>query len=191
VWKNIFIILCCTQVLFAKEAEKIQIDISKSKIVWTGKKSFINSKHSGVIKIKSGWVVFDNNRNISDAKIVIDMTSIENTDLKDPKKAKKLERHLKSEDFFAVNEYPESVLYNVEQIGGDNFRAQLKIKKTTKKINFKMSLTEDKKKAKGSLTFNRTEWNIIYGSKSFFKKLIMDRIIDDMIELKFDIVVEL
>ena len=45
-WKSIFIILCCAQVLFAKEAEKIQIDISKSKIVWVGKK---------VYKLKTQW----------------------------------------------------------------------------------------------------------------------------------------
>ena len=68
----------------------------KSELKWTGKE--LSSKtHTGTLLLKEGRINIDSNGMI-EGKVVIDMTSINVTDLQGEWKDK-LERHLKSPDF--------------------------------------------------------------------------------------------
>ena len=70
-----FLVLLSGNVLFA---QGVEVNTEKSSVKWTGKK--IGKKHEGMIQLKSGYVELQD-KQITAAKIVIDMTSITNTDL--------------------------------------------------------------------------------------------------------------
>ena len=59
--------------------------------------------HEGIIKIKTANLTFDN-KDLTGGEVIIDMSSIDCTDLSGPYK-NKLEEHLNSSDFFNVTEY--------------------------------------------------------------------------------------
>src|SRR6476659_6944397 len=102
--KNLFALLAIVGVLFAFKpaAEVYKVDVSKSKIEWTGRK--VTGQHSGELKLASG-ILNSNGKSLSGGSFVIDMTSISNTDL-DAGSAQKLLGHLKSDDFFSIEKNP-------------------------------------------------------------------------------------
>lgn len=173
---------------------KYTIDTKTSKVVWTATK--IGGSHTGGIDIARGSLTTKNN-NASTANIVMDMKSIHNTDLEDASYKAKLEGHLKSDDFFAVEKFAESS-FNVSGFspienaknGAANYtiKGDLTIKGITHAISFpgivKISGTEAV--VTGKLTFDRSKWDVKYGSGSFFEGL-GDHLIHDDVELKFEL----
>lgn len=120
------------------------IDASKSTVTWTGSK-VIGDSHEGNVKIKEGTVKYKNGEPTS-AKIVIDMTSITNNDLKDPKWNKKLVGHLNSDDFFSTNKYKTATL-NAKKIkkASDKYyfvNGDLKIKDKTNPVKVKVKVID-------------------------------------------------
>ncbi len=83
---------------------KIQKDMSSVK--WNGKK--VSGEHYGAIAIKNGELVIENGKVVG-GTFVIDMTTITNEDLSGEWNDK-LVGHLKSDDFFSVENYPTSKL---------------------------------------------------------------------------------
>ena len=109
----------------------------------------------------------------------------------------KLKAHLLSEDFFDVAKYPE-VKFELTDIPAEGIRlseaqelkGNLTLKDVTKNITIPVeSVSLDDAmgaytiKSK-TFTINRTDWNVKYGSKSFFTGL-GDKFINDEIELSF------
>ena len=75
----------------------------KSELKWTGKE--LSSKtHTGILFLKEGRINVDSNGMI-EGEVVIDMTSINVTDLEGEWKDK-LAGHLKNSDFFDVEKFP-------------------------------------------------------------------------------------
>jgi polyisoprenoid-binding protein YceI len=72
-------------------AQKSEINHSKSVVEWTGKK--IGGSHTGEIKLKSGYLEFKGD-DIVGGTVVMDMSSITNTDLTDEGYNQKLVGHL-------------------------------------------------------------------------------------------------
>lgn len=92
----------------AKGGTIFEVDTLNSRIEWKGYKIFKsdNFSHFGTIKFESGDVSVQNGE-IVGGKFVADMGTLENVDLKDDLEQKaKLESHLKSADFFAVEKFP-------------------------------------------------------------------------------------
>ncbi|MEN9639633.1 MAG: hypothetical protein RLZZ262_1502, partial [Bacteroidota bacterium] len=110
------------------------INVAESSIKWTGTKKIGGKKHTGTIAVKSGNLAYDGT-NITGGEIVIDMRSLANTDLTGDSKGK-LEGHLKSDDFFAVEKHPEArfVVKSAKSKGGSAFEVtgDLTIKGITK-----------------------------------------------------------
>ncbi|MCZ2338205.1 MAG: YceI family protein, partial [Chitinophagales bacterium] len=109
-----------------------------SSIVWKGYK--LMKTHQGTLKLKSGSLKFDGERLVG-GEFVVDMKSLENTDLSSGSGKEKLEGHLKSEDFFAVEKYPTASirLTKVVQRGNPNeYRVTglVTIKNKSKEIHF-------------------------------------------------------
>ncbi|MEZ4742955.1 MAG: YceI family protein [Bdellovibrionota bacterium] len=180
-----------TAVLFAFTgsafAEEVSVLNTTSKVSWEGSK-VIGSKHHGTLKVKDGSIVFEKQVPTS-AVVVVDMTSIVNTDLTDPKWNAKLVGHLKSDDFFSVKKFPESKLdiKTFEKITAEKYR--LKGELTIKGITKPVELTATTVKKDGAvvtinseLVFDRTDFSIKYGSGKFFQNL-GDKMISDMVKV--------
>src|SRR5688572_27348396 len=88
-------------------AKTLTVDTAKSVIKWKGEKKLVDSAHNGTLKLKSGTVVTDDKGQVTGGEFLIDMSSIEDLDLAaKPDSKKKLEGHLKSDDFFNVEKWP-------------------------------------------------------------------------------------
>ncbi|NQV53496.1 MAG: YceI family protein [Flavobacteriales bacterium] len=154
------------------QTDTFRIDKVLSKIEWFGTK--VTGTNHGLIALRAGEVW------IKEAQIIggsfeMDMASITDTDL--PKAYQpKLEEHLKSEDFFHVEVHPYSqfVIKNVAPIDRGKFDVQitgnLTIKGITREISFpaKFKASGSRFAAYGEMTIDRTQFDIRYGSTSFF-----------------------
>lgn len=157
-------------------------------IRWTGKK-ITGKKHEGTVDLKEGTVEIESGKFIR-GSVTIDMRTIENTDLGEKDKAK-LEGHLKSDDFFSVDKYPVSSLVtkNVEETSANTYKvsADLTIKGITKPVTFTVEV-RDRGNGFGLETefkFDRSEFDVRYGSGNFFQNL-GDNLIYDNVKLKIN-----
>jgi polyisoprenoid-binding protein YceI len=95
------ILLTITTLIFMTATTNAQLkmtaDTQKSTLNWLGEK--ILGQHTGTIQLKNGWLNWDNNKILS-GEFVIDKTTI-----KDDDSNARLERHLKSDDFFGVDKF--------------------------------------------------------------------------------------
>ncbi len=175
----------------AKDPNSFTVSNSSSSVSWKG--AFVTGakSHTGTIAIKSGEGVFENGL-VKSATLVFDMNSI-----KDKDNNTKLEEHLKSDDFFNSATYPEATLKTVSvstttKVDVYNIKANLTIRDVTKEISFPLgikTLSNGTIEATGKVVFNRADFNVKYGSKSFFKNL-GDKVIKDEIELNVDVITD-
>ena len=157
------------------------IDTSSSNVDWFGKK--VTGEHNGSINIKEGSLEVASGA-IKGGTVIIDMQSITNEDVENEDYKAKLEGHLKSEDFFSVEKFPTAklVLTDVEKSGDEySFTGDLTIKGITKPVSFKgKSLADaDHVKVGGAITIDRSDYDVKYGSSSFFDNLGDKMIYDD------------
>lgn len=191
--KNLFLTLITIAGLslaFTNPIEKqtVAIDASKSEITWRAYK--VMGKHHGPLSIKSGSIDF-NDGNIVGGSFVIDMTSIDCTDLSGDTKAK-LVGHLRSDDFFSVENHPTSkfVIKSSKTTGKGQYEitGDLTVKGITNSITFPATVLKqgDGLIANARMSIDRTKYNVRYGSGKFFEGLG-----DNMIYDNFDIEVSL
>lgn len=166
------------------------VDVSQSQLSWKAYK--VTGEHSGIVNLKSGNLQFDNGV-LQGGSFIIDMASISNTDLSGKMKDK-LEGHLKSDDFFGVEKYPTASFVITKVIsrgtpGDYKVIGNLTIKNTTKEIKFLTKVTEEGAKmvADADITIDRADYDIRYGSGSFFDNL-GDRTIYDDFEINVKLV---
>jgi polyisoprenoid-binding protein YceI len=120
------------------------------------------------------------------------METIEVTDIEDEESNGKLRGHLTSPDFFNVNKYPNGKLTVIksEKIGNNKLKlmATLQLKEISKDIEFEVTMLQegDKMVAIGQVDINRTEFDIRYGSGSFFDNLGA-KAIKDNFKVKFKV----
>ncbi|MFK5877871.1 MAG: YceI family protein [Flavobacteriaceae bacterium] len=174
-------------VTYAQE-KKSTIDADNSSVNWKGFKP--TGEHFGTINISEGAINIEDNKLIG-GSFVFDMNTIVDTDMPAENEYNaKLVGHLKSVDFFDVAKYPTSKfeITLVKEVGEKlNVRGNLTIKDVTKNITFTASLsTADGVSTLTSevLTINRADYNVKYGSKSFFNDL-KDKLINDEFEISF------
>ena len=155
------------------------IDISKSSVKWLGEK--VTGSHEGTISIKEGHLHFDNNT-FTGGNIVIDMSTIDCTDLVGEPKSS-IEGHLSSDDFFGIKKYPTANLeiVNAEKIiySKNNYKVSAILEIKSIKNNVELEVVIDNGLAIVDLVIDRTQYNIKYGSGSFFDNLGDKMIYDD------------
>jgi len=177
-------------------AETFKVDTTASRVHWkAGKKT--GSSHDGEVKVKEGSIETNAKGQIQTAKIVIDMKTISNDDLKDkPDKQKQLVEHLSNDDFFKVDKFPESK-FELKSItpkkdSKDEFvvKGDLTMIGKTQPVEFPAKITVGKTEISGTgtLKIERLKWGLEYGSGSIFKKLTADKIINDSFDLTLSIV---
>lgn len=170
-----------------------QLDTERSVLNWTGTK--VTGKHVGTVKLKSGNLQIKQGK-IQEGAFEIDMTSLQDTDLQDPEYKKKLETHLRSDDFFGIEKHPVATfkvtsvkLISAAAAGQANqeVTGDLTIKGITHPVTFPalVTLGKDKAEATGTVKIDRTKYEIRYGSGKFFEGL-GDKMIHDefMVDLK-------
>ncbi len=165
-------------------------DVANSVIVWKGYK--VTGEHTGTVKLKNGELQFTDGK-LTGGSFEADMNSITCNDLEGGT-AEKLVGHLKSDDFFGVQKYPTARFVITKAFPTDtkgNYRitGNLTIKETTKEVRFNAMVTEsgNQIKATGKLVIDRSEYNVRYGSGSFFDNL-GDKTIYDEFDLNVTIV---
>ncbi len=167
-----------------------------SKIMWEGNKP--TGTHTGTIAINEGSV-YVNNGVVESGKVVVDMKSINVTDLEADNGKESLEQHLmgtvegKEGDFFNVNKYPTAtfeitgtnMVDGVAQLSGN-----LTMKGKTNNVTFPVRVMEEGNMVRlesDKFEIDRTLWDIQYGSKKFFDNL-GDKFISDMMTLQINVV---
>lgn len=159
-------------------AQKLTVDTKKSTLKWHGEK--VTGEHFGMIDLKDGMLVWKNNK-ITGGEMIIDMTSITNTDIEDAEYNAKLVGHLKSDDFFGVEKYPTAKLdIKSSSAFKDNkatVKGELTIKETTLPIEF--TAQKEGNWFMAELVIDRSKYDVRYGSGSFFDNLGDKTIYDD------------
>jgi polyisoprenoid-binding protein YceI len=187
--KLFFLPLLALLVMAAKVPSTYKVDTNASVGVWTGYK--VTGKHTGAVKIKNGMLTTDGGM-LTGGSFDIDMNSITCTDLESDK-AGNLVGHLTSDDFFGVKTYPTATFVITKAIAQDtkgNYKilGNLTLKGITKEVKFFANFAEANGmvNASGKITIDRSEYNVKYGSGSFF-----DNLGDNTIYDEFDLQVSL
>jgi|AntRauTorcE11897_2_1112592.scaffolds.fasta_scaffold24875_1 polyisoprenoid-binding protein YceI len=177
-----------------EEKQSFTVDAKSSKIEWRGEK--VTGHHTGTVNISKGMMNVENGV-ITNGNFTIDMTTIQNTDLEDEGMKNKLVGHLKSDDFFSVSTH-KTANFNLTSFepmdtdeNGNNYmvKGELTIKGITNEISFpaNVKIDGDQMVAKADVTFDRSKWNVRYGSGSFFDSLGDNMIYDD-VEITLNII---
>jgi len=116
---------------------------------------------------------------------VIDLSTVKVADLEGEWSDKFL-THIKSDDFFNIEKYPTAKLV-IKSVKGNEFTGDLTIKGKTNPVTF--TAKQDAKTYQGVLKFNRTKFDMVYGSGSFFKGL-GDKMIHDEVNVDFKVVLK-
>ena len=160
------------------------INTSNSNLRWLGKK-LSTKQEFGTINIQSGKISIDGKQNI-DGQIIIDMKSINVTSI-EGKWKNNLKKHLENSDFFSVDQFPTAAITfrsnnKVLLEGKYEFEGDLTIKNITHPISFYSSLDniDGKLNANANVTFDRSKYDVRYGSGKFFENLGDNLILDEI-----------
>lgn len=159
------------------------LNIEKSVINWKGSMLFSFGGHHGTLNFKDGQVQMEKGI-IKGGKFTVDMNTIVD---ENGRNNSDLVNHLKNEDFFEVETYPESslVFKNFEYVTTNRMKieAYLTIKGVTKLITL-YNVDYDPKELKLSTRFkiDRTDFGINYSSKGIAE--VKDHAISDAIEIE-------
>lgn len=169
-----------------KDANKqvaASVDLAKSTLAWKATKK-VKGGHDGMITIKSATAEMKNNKIVS-GEFVVDMKSFTVNELEGEWKQKFL-THVAGPDFFDVDKYPTAKLTIKGQDSDNKIKGEMTIKDKTQPVQ--VEFKKEGNSYVGTLVFDRTKYGVVYGSGNFFKELTADKIINNDVEVKFNIV---
>ncbi len=151
-------------------ANELVVDTEQSTVHWTGRK--VSGEHHGDVQIKSGTLAVEDGKLVG-GSFVMDLTTIANHDLDGEYKGK-LEGHLKSADFFDVDNHPEAnfeitSVQDGAEAGTVTVSGNLTIRGVTKSITFDAQVQEASESAvKATADFNiaREDWGVNYAGQA-------------------------
>lgn len=168
-----------------------KVDVSASKVNWKGYK--VTGTHEGTVNVRKGELQFKQGV-LTGGSFEVDMTSITCSDMQG-EYATKLINHLKSEDFFNAAKHPtakfeitKAVAYGTTS-GNYKITGNLTIKEATKPLKFNAIVTQNAGQlaAEAKIIVDRSEFDVQYGSGSFFESL-GDKTIYDEFDLNVKLV---
>jgi polyisoprenoid-binding protein YceI len=191
--KNLIVLTLITMAAFSfKNNTSFQVDSAGSKVIWTASK--VTGTHTGNVQIKSGELKMDGGK-LTGGSFDIDMNSITCTDLEGEWRDK-LVGHLKSPDFFGTEKFPIARLVisrviPIDTKGNYKVIGNITIKEITKEIRFNTKVSEagGKPSATAKITLDRTDFDVRFGSGSFFDNL-GDKTIYDEFDLQIALAVK-
>ena len=174
----------------------LEIDLVESRVEWTGRN--LLNKHYGQIGLKGGKLHFVQGE-LAGGELALDMAAMTCQDLAGDPLHDVLIAHLKSDDFFDVELYPEArfAITSTERAvnatpGAPNLmvRGELTLKRTTRPVEFLATAgvtPEGKAAAQAAFAIDRTLWDVLYGSGKYFRHL-GGHLVNDLIEIQLRVV---
>jgi rhodanese-related sulfurtransferase/polyisoprenoid-binding protein YceI len=174
-----------------------QLNLETSRLEWTGRN--LTTTHHGTVKLRAGHIEVREGRPLGGA-FTVDMDSLENLTIQEPKLRQVLVWHLKSDDFFDVQHFPvaELQLSKITALpnarpGSPNYQINgtLTLKGVSGEVAFPAILApgaDGLLAADAHFDIDRTRWNVLYGSGKFYEKLGMHLVNDEIslaLKLKF------
>lgn len=158
----------------------------KSTAEWSGSKPLLTDyKDTGTLNIKSGSFLIASNK-LASGSLVFDMTTLKGLTTGKKMGEGMMEKHLKSADFFNVEKYPTAELKMKEAVAGTTpgaytVKGDLTIKGITKAVELPVTISTVEKTMTidSTVSLDRTNWDIRYGSGKFFQNLANNVIADD------------
>jgi polyisoprenoid-binding protein YceI len=177
-----------------KSATEYTVDTKASVLRWKGSKNA--GSHNGTIQLKSGMISTEKDVIVA-GSFTVDMKTIVDLDLTDPKENKKLVDDLSSENFFYVKKFStssfritEATPLNEPDASGYNYsiKGNLTIKDVTRNITIPANVIINKNElsAKSHFSISRKEFKLQYAKGKLFRG-IGDSIIHDTIEFNLDL----
>ena len=157
-----------------------ELDLEKSRVEWTGRS--LMGAHHGTVKLKAGHIDARDGLPVG-GSMTLDMSTIENADIEDAEMRQLLIHHLKSDDFFDVERYPDAVFELTDIISlfgitpgtpNTQITGKLTLKGVTRDARFPAVLgpaPDGSLAADAHFEIDRTLWNVRYGSGKYFEKL--------------------
>lgn len=179
------VFLFLSQLSVSQEIVQVPIDIKKSEVKWKGTKMRGLGKHEGIISIKSGYFETKDGE-FYGGKIVFDMNSISVTDIpkREPIPRRRLNNHLKSDDFFGVEKYPKAEFLIVKVLKKEKqnitVEGELSIRDVKDRITVLLEISRDNSEIRSissKLEFDRFNWNIGYKG-SWADRTLVDKEIE-------------
>ena len=180
----------------SKASGLFPVDPEASFIHWTGRNLF--NFHTGSLRLGEGWVQLSGGK-LEAGEFNVDMNSLGCSDLTDQAMNRMLIDHLRSDDFFKVDEYPVAtfVVSSATLIDGatdglpnHHITGDLTVRGITKRIDFDVLVAEKEEGvfvAQAVFEIDRTEWGSVYGSGKFFARL-GQHVVNDKVHLHLKVV---
>jgi len=179
----------------AKAPKSLKLQPQLSTLGWDAKA--VTHGHNGTAQFSAGELLVDGTQLVG-GTVTVDMKSIKTTDITDAENNGKFMGHINSDDFFSTTKFPTATfkITKVTPIKGAaadannaTITGDLTIKGITKPLSFpaKVGVKGGVAAASGTATVNRTQYDIKYGSKSFFEG-IGDKAIYDDFTLSFNVI---
>jgi len=147
----------------------LKVDAAQSLVSWHIEK--LTGSHAGTLKVFLGQLTVQNKK-ITGGWIVIDMNTLDVTDLTQPDK-QKLENNLKGDNFFDTGRFTVArfditrIDYPEKGATTANITGNLTMHGLTKQIDFKAAILKNSASeliARADVNINRRDWNIATGN---------------------------
>jgi polyisoprenoid-binding protein YceI len=168
----------------------LRVDTTESVVNWRGTKFAGRGKHEGIVRLASGALDLCEGA-LWGGRFVLDMRTIEVTDIpvSDPIPRARLRNHLMSDDFFAVETYPEATfeIRRVDALMGDSLQVlgTLTMRGVSEGIAFGARVstsTASRLHARAQFTLDRQRWGVAFRGDALTNDLV-----DDAIALDIDL----
>ncbi len=164
------------------------MNVDQSVIQWHGTK--VGSAESGTVPLRSCVFSVEEGQ-LTAGEVVVEMAGIQATSA-EGLAARNLGRHLRGEDFFNVSEFPTAAFSletsKVDPRGNMVIEGKLNVKGISQPATCNLTFgSSDPVVASLDMVFNRADFDVRYGSGSFFDDL-GDELISDEVNLKMVLV---
>jgi polyisoprenoid-binding protein YceI len=173
-----------------------EIDQAASVAEWMGRNLF--NRHAGTVQLGQGTIDVKDGL-LAGGHLTVDMTTLRCTDITDPALNALLIAHLKSDDFFSTEKYPNAefdilaaTIRSGVKPGEPNYqiKGDFTLRGVTKPLDLPAVVARKPDgafTAQARLDIDRTLWGSVYGSAKFFGRL-GQHLVNDVIHLYLKVV---
>ncbi|MDB4385316.1 YceI family protein [Opitutaceae bacterium] len=157
--------------------------LSDHTIRWTGSTPVKN--HTGLLSPKSSAIRIDGEGKVELLEVVLDMDSIDVTDMGEGRGRNRLTGHLKNADFFDVPTHP-TARFTMNRHEGGQLKGEIEIRGVLKDFAIPVKVTGDAVKGwalTGEFTFNRYEFGVSHQEGKLLS-IAKDKLVDEEIKIE-------